>query len=52
MRDLQNLPAEILEQLDDVHELSPAQELATYEQVLAELTELLNAPEEYGPGGN
>ncbi|WP_161485787.1 hypothetical protein [Enteractinococcus helveticum] len=50
MRDLQNLPAEVAAQLADVHELSPADELATYERVLTELTELLNAPEEHGPG--
>lgn len=51
MRDLQNLPGDVAEQLADVHELSPADELATYERVLTKLTELLNAPEEHGPGG-
>ena len=51
MRDMQNLTTEIAEQLDGVAELSPADELATYERVLAELTELLNAPEEHVPGG-
>ena len=51
LRDLQNLPGDVAEQLADVHELSPADELATYERVLTELTELLNAPEELGPGG-
>lgn len=50
MRDVQNLSAEVAEQLADVHELSPADELATYERLLTELTELLNAPEEHGPG--
>lgn len=36
--------------LEDVEKLRPAEELATYEQVLVELTELLNAPDEQGPG--
>lgn len=51
MPDLQNLPAEIAERLEGVGELSPADELTTYERVLAELTELLNAPEEHRPEG-
>lgn len=42
--------AEILEELESVDQLSPAEEIATYEQVLAQLTELMNAPEEQGPG--
>lgn len=42
--------AEILEHLESVDQLRPAEELASYEQVLAQLTELLNAPEEQGPG--
>ncbi|NLZ97751.1 MAG: hypothetical protein GX920_02865 [Micrococcus sp.] len=43
--------AEILAQLEHVDQQRPAEELATYEHVLAQLTELLNAPEEHGPGG-
>ncbi len=50
MTDFPALPAEILQQLEGVQELSPADELAAYEQVLADLTELLNAPEERGSG--
>lgn len=36
--------------LDNVDHLLPAEELAVYEQVLAQLTDLLNAPEEHAPG--
>lgn len=38
--------------LADVTRLSPAKELASYEQVLHQLTELLNAPDEHGLGTN
>lgn len=41
---------DILATLDGVDELRPAEELATYEHVLAAMTELLNAPEEHSPG--
>lgn len=41
---------DILATLHGVDELRPADELATYEHVLTALTELLNAPEEHGPG--
>jgi len=44
------LPNDALAALQGVDELLPAEELAVYEQVLADLTELLNAPEEHGPG--
>ena len=50
MPELQQLSEHINALLDDVHNLSPADELARYEQVLADLTELLNAPEDHGPG--
>ncbi|HEY4535878.1 MAG TPA: hypothetical protein VIG71_07900 [Enteractinococcus sp.] len=50
MPELQQLSEHINARLDDVHNLSPADELARYEQVLADLTELLNAPEDHGPG--
>lgn len=42
--------AAILSHLEDIDQLRPAEELTTYEQVLEQLTELLNAPEEHGPG--
>lgn len=41
---------QILARLDDVDSLRPNDELAAYEGVLEDLTELLNAPDEYGPG--
>lgn len=42
--------AEIISQLDNIDQLRPAEELQSYEAVLAQLTELLNAPEDHGPG--
>ncbi|NWN88951.1 MAG: hypothetical protein HLX51_10525 [Micrococcaceae bacterium] len=50
MTDHTHLTAEILTKIDGVDQLRPADELAAYEQVLTELTELLNAPETQGPG--
>lgn len=50
MTDSETLPQQLHAFLENVEELRPAEELATYEQVLAELTELLNAPDEHGPG--
>ncbi|GAA2029795.1 hypothetical protein GCM10009720_07080 [Yaniella flava] len=50
MTDHTNLTGDILAKLDGVDQLRPADELAAYEQVLTELTELLNAPETQGPG--
>ena len=41
---------QILARLDDVDRLRPDDELSAYEGVLEYLTELLNAPDEYGPG--
>lgn len=40
----------ILGHLEQVDQLRPAEELQVYEDVLAQLTELLNAPEDPGPG--
>lgn len=50
MTEPRNRTAEILAQLEHVDQQRPAEELAIYEYVLAQLTELLNAPEEHGPG--
>ena len=36
--------------LDNIDQLRPAEELAVYEQVLTQLTDLLNAPDERAPG--
>lgn len=41
---------QILARLNAVAELRPVDELAVYDSVLEDLTELLNAPDEYGPG--
>lgn len=41
---------EIISQLDQVDQLRPAEELHAYETVLGQLTEMLNASEDYGPG--
>lgn len=49
MSDFQDVAAHVQSALDNVDELRPAEELAVYEDVLAQLTELLNAPEEHGP---
>lgn len=43
-------PTDILGPLEGIDELPPSEELAVYEQVLADLTELLNAPDEHAPG--
>lgn len=50
MAEAQHLTAELLAKLDGVEQLSPSAELATYEHVLGELTQLLNSPEASGPG--
>ncbi|WP_022870589.1 hypothetical protein [Yaniella halotolerans] len=50
MADPQHRTVQILSQLEGVDQLSPSDEIATFEQVLSALTELLNAPEEQGPG--
>lgn len=50
MSDSETVAQRLETALKDVDELRPADELAAYEQVLAELTELLNAPDEQGPG--
>lgn len=50
MTEPEHRTADILEHLESVAQLRPAEELATYEHVLSQLTELLNAPEEHGPG--
>lgn len=50
MADPQHRTVQILSQLEGVDQLSPSDEIATFEKVLSALTELLNAPEEQGPG--
>lgn len=50
MTDPETVAQHLQSALDHVSDLRPAEELAAYEQVLAELTELLNAPDEHGPG--
>lgn len=50
MTEPQHRTAEILAPLENVDQLTSSDELATYEHVLSDLTELLNAPEEHGPG--
>lgn len=46
MTEPQQQTAEILTQLEHVDQLSPSEELATYEHVLSDLTELLNVSED------
>jgi hypothetical protein len=50
MTEQHDVPAQVEAALEHVDELRPAEELAVYEQVLVKLTELLNAPDERGPG--
>lgn len=52
MTDSNVLAAKIQEALADVQALRPAEELAAYEQVLTDLTERLNAPDNQQFGGN
>lgn len=42
----------ILARLQGIDELRPAEELQAYEHVLAQLTDLLNAPEDHDLGGS
>lgn len=50
MTESDDLVMQVQTALDGVDQLRPVEELAVYEQVLAQLTEFLNAPEDHGPG--
>jgi len=50
MADSDKVTEQVQAALADVAQLRPAEELAAYEQVLDQLTALLNAPDEHGPG--
>jgi hypothetical protein len=50
MTDAHNVADQVQDALAHVDELRPAEELALYEEVLTQLTDLLNAPEETAPG--
>lgn len=50
MTESENVAQHLRAALENVADLRPAEELAVYEQVLGELTDLLNAPDEHGPG--
>lgn len=50
MSEPHDLVSQVQSALDDVDQLRPTEELAVYEQVLSQLTALLNAPEDHGPG--
>lgn len=50
MTEPEDQTAEILAHLEGIDQLRPADELATYEHVLEQLNEMLNAPEDHGPG--
>ena len=50
MFEVHDLVTQVHSALDDVDQLRPTEEIAVYEQVLSQLTELLNAPEDHGPG--
>lgn len=50
MTDTNKVAKQIQAALADIGQLRPAEERAAYEQVLAQLTDLLNTPDESGPG--
>lgn len=51
MTDSHDIAAQVEAALTDVDDLQTAEELAIYEQVLTQLTELLDALDEHAPGG-
>ena len=50
MAESHDVAAQLTAALDNIDQLRPAEELAVYKQVLAQLSDLLNAPEEQAPG--